>query len=255
MRGLSGAIVTDDENGVTVTKRGGIPERTREQGEWIQLHSNGHTFPKLIALLDDGYVMERLEFIDYWDVDPYEMVDMLRAHVWCQPAVVPPTTRTSELLVAKMSRTLDKWLEGKVSNVIKNAVLDDARVAGTGAYTLPSALAHGDPTAENVMLRAGYGTVLIDPIRSTEVVPDSPAVDIGKMLQSACGWENAKYGTGPSMFTRSSLRRAIANDELFSVGEAWATVHVIRAIPYVIRNIPKSTTAVLDVLERAIERG
>ena len=255
MRGLSGAVVTNNGNGRTVTKSGGLPGRTREQGDWIIRHGgDSRIFPRVHELLDDGYVMEKLEFIDYWEIDSLEMVEMLRNFVWVQPPVVPPTDNTCDLLLKKMQATVDKWLGNLISRTTQKRILIDAMNAANGALSMSHCLTHGDPTAENVMYRPDFGKVLIDPIRATEVVPDSPAVDIGKMLQSACGWEHAKYSTGFAAFTRSDLKKAVNDDELFAAGEAWATVHVIRAVPYVFRSMPDSISSVLSVLDRAIER-
>lgn len=252
MRGLSGAVVVDNGDG-TVTKSGGIPERTREQGEWLVQHGS-HVFPKIVSLLDDGYVMEKLEHINYWDIDNSFVHVALLRHVWSQPAVVPPTTKTNKLLKEKMSGIIDKHLAPFISKTVAEAIMTDATEAAVGAYRLKHALTHGDPTAENVMFRPGYGNVLIDPIRATEVVPDSPAVDIGKMLQSAYGWEHAKYNNGMLAYNHADIADVINNDELLEVGEAWAVVHVMRAIPYVKQNMPDALPRVITVLERAIER-
>jgi hypothetical protein len=105
------------------------------------------------------------------------------------------------------------------------------------------------------MSREGYGNVLIDPIRATEVVPDSPAVDIGKMLQSAYGWEHAKYNNGMLAYTHNDIADIVNDEELLEVGEAWAVIHVMRAIPYVKRNMPESMPRVIEVLHKAIERA
>ena len=252
MRGLSGAIVIDNGDG-TVTKSGGIPERTREQGEWIIQHGS-HVFPSIVSLLDDGYVMEKLEYIDYWNIDNSFVHVALLRHVWSQPAVVPPTTNTHKLLKEKMQATIDRHLSGLISSTAADAIIADATKAAVGAYRLKHALTHGDPTAENVMFRLGYGNVLIDPIRATEVVPDSPAVDVGKMLQSAYGWEHAKYNNGMLAYSHNDIADIVNDEELFEVGEAWAVVHVMRAIPYVKRNIPDSLPRVIEVLHKAIER-
>jgi hypothetical protein len=252
VRGLSGAVVIDNNDG-TVTKSGGLSDRTREQGEWIVKHG-GSAFPKVVNILSDGYVMEKLEFVEYYDVNPSISVPMLKKHVWTQQAVVPPTAQTKELLEAKMLHTINKYLADHVDESMKREILISAKIAGDGAYRMQHCLTHGDPTAENVMKNATGDFVFIDPIPATEVVPDSPAVDIGKMLQSAYGWEDAKYQTGVIAYRRSDLKEQIEDDRLFAVGEAWGVVHVMRAVPYVLRNIPDSLPRVLTVLKRAIER-
>jgi len=252
VRGLSGAAVTINDDR-TVTKAGGIPERTKEQGEWIIQHG-GEMFPKVLKILSDGYVMEKLTYIDYWEVGNEFNVSTLKSHVWTQPAVVPPTSKTKELLEAKMQHTIDKYLGGSVSDVVKLEIMINARLAAEGVYSFEPCLTHGDPTSENVMVRDGFGKVFIDPIRATEVVPDSPVVDVGKVLQSAYGWEDAKYQSGLMAYRHSDIANALNNPHLLHYGEAWAVVHVMRAIPYVLRNIPDSFDRVLTVLSRAIER-
>ena len=253
MRGISGAAIIDNGNG-TVTKSGGLVERTREQGEWIIAHG-GEVFPKNIEITQDGYTMEKLEFIEYYDVGSTFSIETLRTDVWSQPPVVSPTKNTAKLLEAKMEHTFDKHLSGVLSSSIKEAIAVDAIIAGNGAYALRHCLTHGDPTAENVMVRPGYGMVFIDPIRATEVVPDSPAVDVGKVLQSAYGWEDAKYSSGVLAYKPGDIKDALKDDELFVVGEAWAVVHIMRAIPYIIRSMPDSFDRVVAVLLRAIERA
>lgn len=255
MRGLSGAVVVDNEDG-TVTKSGGLIDRTIEQGQWIVSHG-GEIFPRVVRLTNDGYVMEKLEFTEYWETEAQFSVSALKKYVWTQPAVVPPTKNTAELLKNKMGHCLDKYLDGAISYGMRDEILKNAVNAGKQALVLKHCLTHGDPTAENVMRRSGYGNVFIDPIRATEVVPDSPAVDIGKILQSAYGWEDAKYNSGIIAYRHSDVKEQFSGkdeEELFAAGEYWGVVHVMRAIPYVLRGMPETLPRVLKVLERAIER-
>jgi hypothetical protein len=252
MRGLSGAVVVVNDND-TVTKSGGIPERTREQGEWLQRHG-GDMFPRVVELLPDGYVMEKLTYIDYWDVGSDFNIATLRSHVWTQPAVVAPTADSGKLLLAKMQHTIDKYLYGSITDKIELEILDNAKIAAAGLSVFEPCLTHGDPTAENVMVRDDFGKVFIDPIRATEVVPDSPIIDVGKVLQSAYGWEDAKYQTGAIAYRRSDIADALDDDDMLHYGDAWAVIHVMRAIPYVLRNIPESYDRVISVLMRALER-
>lgn len=253
MTGLSGAVIVVNENG-TVTKRGGSLGRTREQGEWIVKHGS-EIFPSIVQTIEDGYIMEKLEHVDYWEVSPYFIHSSLKTHVWSQPAVTPPTVNTRKFLLEKIEAIVDQSLEKLVSDATKRKIMVDADKAAVGAYDFGPALAHGDPTAENVMRRTGYGNVLIDPIKSSEAVPDSPTVDVGKMLQSAYGWESAKYGTGIVAYRPEDVADALDNIELFEIGQSWATVHIVRAVPYIIKNLPESLSNVINVLEKAIERS
>jgi hypothetical protein len=252
MRGISGAVITDNNDG-TVTKSGGLVERTREQGEWIIKHG-GNVFPKNVKIIEDGYTMEKLEYIEYYFVGSDFSIETLKNHVWTQRAIVPPTKNTSVLLEQKMAHTFDKHLKDVLDDQVRSAIIQDASKAGHGAYKLRHCLSHGDPTAENIMVRPGHGMVFIDPIRATEVVPDSPAVDVGKVLQSAYGWEDAKYSTEMVAYLPSDIKDVLRDDELFAVGQSWAVVHIMRAIPYVIRSMPDSFDKVVTVLLNAIER-
>lgn len=250
--GLSGAEVVEN-NQATVTKRGGIVEKTIEQGRWIQEHAS-LALPVVFELTDDGYVMERLDHVGYSEVRAADVVRLLREHVWSKPAAVPASKDTYELLRNKVLTNINK--SGLDSDQeLTAAVLFAAESAARSALAQPAALAHGDATAENVMHRRGYGPVLIDPIPATLTVPDAPCVDIGKMLQSANGWEAAKYGTEAEAYSIADVRAAVKDDALFSAGQAWAVVHVIRALPYVMRQAPHALERVKRVLTNTLETG
>lgn len=250
--GLSGAEVVEN-NKATVTKRGGVVEKTIEQGRWIQEHASP-ALPMVFELTNDGYVMERLDHVSYNEVRAADVVHLLRAHVWCRPATVQAGDETYELLRNKALTNIGKS-ELRSDPELVAAVLFAAECAARSALARPAALAHGDATAENVMYRRGYGPVLIDPIPATLTVPDAPCVDVGKMLQSANGWEAAKYGTEAEAYSIADVRAAVKDDLLFSAGQAWAVVHVIRALPYVIRQAPHALKRVEQVLINTLETG
>jgi hypothetical protein len=208
----------------------------------------------VLELTSDGYVMERLAHVDYAEVKAEEVVGLLRRHVWSRPADVPARDETYELLRGKMSDNIGRcWLS--FSSELVAAVLFAAESAARAALAGAAALTHGDATAENVMRRRGYGSVLIDPIPATITVPDAPCVDVGKMLQSANGWEAAKYGTGGKAYSIADVRAAVDDDSLFSGGQAWAVVHVVRALPYVVRQAPSALDRVAEVLVNTLKTG
>lgn len=254
MNGLSGAIVTDNGDN-TVTKRGGDASKTRAQGAWLQQHASA-ALPCVIELLDDGYTMEKLDELEPLLVRAHDVTDMLRHEIWSRPPLTMPSVKSWTALKLKV-----------VANITADAVREklrdsDVRImnathdAVQSAYDVPSALAHGDPTAENVMLRRSSGKpVLIDPIESTEAVPDSPCVDIGKMFQSAYGWETAKYGVDMPTYSVKDIVSAVDDEKLVAGGRAWAVVHVVRALPYVGRNAPESLDRALGLLELALRQG
>ena len=250
--GLSGAEIVEN-NRATVTKRGGIVEKTIEQGRWIQEHAS-LALPVVFELTGDGYVMERLDHINYSEVNASDVVRLLREHVWSRPAETPASEETAKLLHAKVLKNLTTAGLHEDTELL-DAALFAAREAASSALSYRPALSHGDATAENVMYRRGYGPVLIDPIPATLIVPDSPCVDVGKMLQSANGWEAAKYGTDAEAYSIKDVRLAVNDSLLFSAGQAWAVVHVIRALPYVMRQAPHALERVKQVLTNTLETG
>lgn len=253
--GLSGAEVVEYTT-ATVEKRGGDVKKTIEQGRWIMENwSSG--LPYVFELTENGYVMEKLEAVRYSDVKAHDVVRLLRKYVWSLPAKTPATSNTFRLLRDKVLGNIAKD-EVKSSLDIEGQmlpILEATLVAYSAAKSFPASLSHGDPTAENVMYRRGYGHVLIDPIKATEAIPDSPCVDVGKMLQSAYGWEAAKYGVDERAYSADDVRKAVNDDKLFRGGQAWAVIHVVRALPYVQQHAPKSIDRVVSVLTTALKEG
>ena len=253
--GLSGAEVVAI-NSATVIKRGGQVEKTIAQGRWIMKNTTPD-LPMVFELTSDGYVMERLNDLNCTEVRATDVVRLLRRSIWSRPAVTPTTPETLTALRDKVQRnTLRAEVVDRLTPALYQPVLSRAvDKAYEKAVSVKPSLTHGDPTAENVMNRSGYGPVLTDPIEATVTVPDSPCVDVGKMLQSAYGWETAKYGVPKKTYTPKDVYDALGDDELYAGGQAWAVVHVVRAIPYVCRKAPGSLARVLDVLDVAIKEG
>lgn len=89
---------------------------------------------------------------------------------------------------------------------------------------------HGDPTLSNMMMR-GDDMVLIDPIR-TRHVPAHWTVDMGKLLQSAIGWERVlcdwRYNR------KQCVQNLLFGLEPISIKRSWfwCMVHCARIVPY-----------------------
>jgi hypothetical protein len=171
--------------------------------------------------MPSGYLMERLVPIDTGDVDLQKLVDALSDSVWrYAPVNLVDTAQT----LTKISKILDTYAPELVQPAIKQLCY---------IRTTQDCLTHGDPTAENVMRRrdiAGSTYVIIDPLPSTSSVPDDVAVDIGKLLQSAHGWEAMK-GEEPANWQPEDVAKLFAPD-LYEVGHLWCIVHFIRTLPY-----------------------
>lgn len=220
MSGLSGArvlVIGDD-----AVKMGyDAPNRVVEQGQWLLDNAETH-LPVVRRVLPRGYAMEALTHIPIQDVSLDRVVDALADSVWrYAPTVHVDTSRT--LL------KIDKILRKHAPQLLPEAITATAYIRRTD-----DCLAHGDPTAENVMLR-GDTYVIIDPLPATEAIPDDAAVDVGKLLQSAHGWEEMK-GEERSHWRPEDVAKYFS-DEVFAVGELWCVVHFIRTLPYVSKEV------------------
>lgn len=236
-RGSSGASFVIDS--AFATKTGN--ERVVTQGEWLSFNK-ATGLPEVFDVDDTGYKMELLSSVPWPLVVPSRIVEetvaVLERDIWSKP---PVTELDLDLHLEKVDALATRWVPG-----IKNALLERAKeVAGLGV----ACLTHGDPTMDNVMLR-GYDIVLIDPVPATPAVPDLRAVDLGKLLQSANGFEKIRYNEDFRVATRHIeglyARLNVSEDEQRAAAY-WCIVHFLRALPYVPQNV---TTRLVRLTER-----
>jgi hypothetical protein len=202
------------------------------QGQWLERNAHEH-LPKVHAILPRGYAMEVLDPIPTGNVDLSLMLDALEEAIWRFAPEVPVNTPQTMLYVSKI---LDAFAPKLLDKVIDRI----AYIRRT-----EDCMTHGDPTAENVMLR-GDTYVLIDPIPATCRIPSDLAADVGKILQSAHGWEEMK-GEERASFTPDDVRRLIPHD-VFEVAEHWVIVHFIRTLPYASEEVRARVVSKLDEL-------
>lgn len=208
-------------------------QRVMDQGLWLQKHPSP-AVPKVFQVYARSYVMERLIVPPFWALDHITMIHMayvqLAAHIWSQPADVEFIgTGETEAKYRKLCTDFD------MTDTVERL---DKLVRKIQWDRLKRCLTHGDPTFENVMFRdTEYGgdLVIADPIPASSAVPDLRCVDLGKMLQSALGWEQIRYGgRWPKLRagTMDVLRYAEDKNE-WAATAFWAAVHLLRAFPYV----------------------
>ena len=232
-RGSSGATFTQTDFG-TMCKHGIGNDRVRLQGEWLQKNSA----PGLVQVwgtgLDDGdpdedyYTMELLSSIPIELMDTRATIaataDILTRDVWSKPAAVKLEVE------AHIARTapLMKYVHGDTEDMLATAFhsIDwDAQVP---------VLTHGDPIIDNLMMR-GDQLVLIDPIPATTALPDLRCVDLGRLVQSAAGYEQVRYKlAGPDIVPLGGLLESYCS----SAAEVKATlyfaaIHLMRSMVYV----------------------
>lgn len=231
-RGSSGAVFSFTAHDVTKMGDGAVGERVASQGRWLSRHRS-HVVPLVLQTFDNGYRMERLAtppalMLDH-RVVLEEMLMQLSVNVWTQPPEVPHephlTRDRIDLLLGRHAPD-DTELVRRVRRIRDGVTWDE----------LEACLTHGDPTFDNVMVREDTGElVLIDPLPATAAVPDLRAVDIGKILQSALGYERVRYRDEARQFGVSprTLRARVPLDNEWRAAVFWCAVHLLRALPYV----------------------
>lgn len=194
---------------------------------------------------DDGlYIMERLseppEFTEHeeWSVVTLRAMRAQLEYVW--QARLADTARFDYKDWQVELETFCREFKFEVAPLIVELGLDGI-MAGV-PYPI-----HGDPTLANVMIRkqpavdgvvpASECIVICDPIAPRGKIPAHYTVDIGKMLQSAIGWETHLYGLH---IPRDQCVSAVLGDspQLLEVQRSWfwCMVHLIRILPYVHRH-------------------
>lgn len=141
----------------------------RQEGAFCQF-LGPRICPEVYEILSDGYVMEALAPAERHPTLLRQIEHELEGHVWNRPALAISTDIPWQ----------EKLLEYGV-RVPSYPVISDP------------CLAHGDPTASNVLMR-GRSYVLADPRPPRDFIPQCRETDMGRILQSFLGWESAAYG-------------------------------------------------------------
>lgn len=232
-RGSSGARVYGSNGVVRKVGVGDVGERVALQGRWLLTH-RGRSLPRVTRVGDTAYDMEPLLAAPAWALNHSiifnEMINALTRDVWKLPAEVPYDETALLLKVGELCHLFELRSEYSRWRELHS---------GIDWAVLPTALVHGDPTFDNVMFRESTGDmVLVDPLPSLitgPAIPDLRCVDLGKMLQSAVGWEAVRYGDPEEGFSVEWREvRVVPRD----ANEWYATVlfgatHLLRTLPYV----------------------
>lgn len=221
-RGSSGAtfIIGD----WTVTKNG--DGRVGAQGKWMEEHPVP-SLPQVYSVSDNAYQMERLTqppvHLMSTETTLEEIAVILQRDFWSQPAVVEfeyeaHTDRLAPLPITNLT--------------MKKLLLLYHRIDWS---SLTPGLTHGDPILDNLMLRYTGELVLADPIPATPALPDLISVDIGRLLQSAVGYERVRYGLpGPENagLDRLSFTWTLTKNDM-TAALYFAAIHCLRSMVYV----------------------
>lgn len=212
----------------TVWKRG---TGCAEQGKYIQ-HLGPHVAPYVSSVSEHGYEMELLHPHQHDDTDLtwtlQKICALLVEHVWPLPPVSPPDHTWDQQMAA--------WMHAHgASYLVPHLSACYATVTLAGYVRI-----HGDPTVANLMLRRNGQTteaqpILVDPLPPKGKVPSRIEVDVGKMLQSALGWEHAvRTDLVPARGTRCAQTAFLGafSQDVRRRGWLWCAIHLQRAAPY-----------------------
>lgn len=211
----SGATIIVLDGDVVVKANGG--DRLNLQAEWLTTYASPGVV-RVLGAWHGGYAMERLE-PPIETPRPEEIVALLKRYVWRHSPVIEPRW---ENILGYAELKAKEWWPEVTDELIKG-------LQWCQDQTLTRCLVHGDPTIENVMSRFS-DLVLIDPIPATEYAPDLLAVDLGKVLQSVCGYESVITGGWGHPENRSWLRTFNAAEQV--AAKHFCLYHIVRLLPY-----------------------
>ena len=249
-RGASGAKIIIGRKFTTkldVERTNGF---VRRQGEWLsQFEDDRIILPRVSHTLSHGYVMETLEVPEL--PLPTNVMELVN-HI---------ITRLSEKLWPLRKPELNIIFSPKSHREYVDKLVNDVCVTGTDGdrrwltaimrdferivdfSSLHVGLTHGDCIVDNVAYRAVKDSrrsqlVLLDPIPATEALPNLRAVDVGRLVQSAIGYESIRYTRNRGVTSYDDAVSAVLNAYMFrhfKVNEAraclyFAIIHMLRGV-------------------------
>jgi hypothetical protein len=247
--GLSGAGI--EVIGNRVVKTGGDVARTVAQGQWLKDFGACDYLPVIHEVGPRGYVMEKLDPLTESEKSRHivgGLSHILKTRIWTHR--FGPTVKWDQQATER--KMLDIFSRVDAPSEVTGPVLERF----DKWHPMDPATTHGDPTYENLMMRpdpmGGFWTmVLIDPIPPTPEVPDVRGVDVGKILQSALGWERAK-GEDPCPWSVSDVKSAFEERD-YQSGTDWVTVHLARTLPYITTHRPELREWVFNAIRQAVD--
>lgn len=242
MRGSSGAKFTFTDAVVTKFADGPTGARVRDQGIWLQQYDDSIVLPAVFTVHHNSYDMEKLTTfeeltgdvpVDWPDVfnTCNDVIEMLHTELWHKnfDDVVVRYVRYNQDGTSWEDDYRDhhsRYVRGLLGDVglrreYRTTLRRFAGIIKWGHLRL--ALTHGDCIIDNVLWRVSSlhnrtELVLIDPIPACPALPDVEALDVGRVLQSAAGYEHVRYMTSSEVFL---LNQTPLTERLESILNTW----------------------------------
>lgn len=269
-RGSSGAIIQVGFDQVGKYDTELTFPRVREQGEWLSRLDGCKILPQVLLMHSDGYEMEKLTVqpipTDEKTIFRYcdDIIAALEHELWSRRdfplTLLRPTfdLRGHRRYVRRLLRqvNLTKY-RGELTSYVNLNRIDwhDLRHV---------TITHGDAIIDNLLWRQEnleLKPVLIDPIPSCPAIPDFAAVDAGRVIQSAIGYEVLRYRSDVVPPDITDAVRHVLNTwqyRKFSVNEAraalhFAIIHMMRGVRTAQRVAPDCARALRWRTEQLIE--
>lgn len=216
---LTGAFVEPGPAPGLVTKRGGSADLLLQSE--IMARAGVSVFPEVSHRYRDSYAMEALlpqptplnyaEHLARLEGIRQEMLPS----IWRHPPVAFPRAPGG------WKQETHEWLRAHAPHMIE--AFDDLYAN----YDPDECLIHGDPTLSNLMVTQRRRVKMIDPAPPRAGLPQLKEVDLGKLLQSAMGWEHLTMLDWPEPIDEEAL------DYVASFGlrvAFWGAFHCLRVV-------------------------
>jgi hypothetical protein len=193
VRGSSGANIVISAQMVAKYDTAATSGRVAEQGEWIYRHLPCESLPHIYSIQRGDtasyYAMERvipLAMRDDAAYYVYPIASVLTHTLWRRQ---PETDLNVQHHLAYVADLLRETHQEAIEPMLRQSF----RIMAASTDGLIRCLTHGDPIVDNLAFRENGTIVVLDPIPSTTALPDLLCSDVGRLVQSAAGYEYARY--------------------------------------------------------------
>ena len=242
--GSSGATLVFEKDEVKKFDAPRTGTRVRDQGIWLRNHTTIASLPQVYRVLSNGYEMELLKQPELEDLISDRanicqiILDNLQVGLWGFGLRGMGFEALNYYNARQHRRYVAKLLNQ--AGLAQHRKTLDRYAASIDWPSLQRALTHGDPIAENLLYRqdlpfAKPSWVLIDPIPSCSALPDVEALDVGRVIQTAVGYERIRYNRRevadkwdahpPRVAVAEVLNMWLDDDRGFDLNEARAAVY------------------------------
>jgi len=182
-----------------------------------------HVCPRIYHIDYDSYLMEQL--FPAGEKNLPAIKELLEKHVWSRKIMIPSWKHHfHDWMIKTNSQFMIKYVE---------TIYPSGTQVNGGCET------HGDPTWANVMRNDLGEYRLIDPLPPRNEKPKLREVDLGKLLQSAIGWEEVLMKQGHRFqVTHANMNKVLRGEDDATCEKAkfWLMVHLWRLLPFAEKN-------------------